>query len=32
MAKDGVDLVWHNVAAGNLAALTLIQSGPGRKT
>ena len=32
MAKDGVDLVWRNIAAGNLAALTLIRSGPGRKT
>ena len=32
MAEEGVDLVWRNIAAGNLAALTLIRSGPGRKT
>ena len=30
MAEEGVDLVWRNIAAGNLAALTLIRSGPGR--
>ena len=28
MAEEGVDLVWRNIAAGNLAAL--IRSGPGR--
>ena len=32
MAEAAVDLVWRNIAAGNLAALTLIRSGPGRKT
>ena len=31
MAEDGVDLVWRNIAAGNLAALTLIRSGRGWK-
>ena len=30
-AEEGVDLVWRNIAAGNLAALTLIRSGSGRK-
>ena len=31
MAEEGVDLVWRNIAAGNLAALTLIRAEPGRK-
>lgn len=31
MAEEGVDLVWRNIAAGNLAALTRIRSGPGRE-
>ena len=31
MAEEGVDLVWRNIAAGNLAALTLIRSGRDRK-
>ena len=31
MAEEAIDLVWRNIAAGNLAALTLIRSGPGRK-
>lgn len=32
MAKDGVDPVRRNIAAGNLAVLILVRSGLGRKT